>query len=118
MSEATDADCDGRPRSVPAIPALTPRGRGHQFVLYGDACSGIPGALHERTFASINSVIQRLAPLPDFIAFTGDEIVGLTADSEELRAQWRYWLEHEMRWLDRRVTPIWHATAITPRMTR
>ncbi len=111
MREAIETHCEASERSTPAIPALTPRGRGHQFVLYGDACSGVAGALHERTFASINSVIQRLAPAADFIVFTGDEIVGLTADPEELRAQWRYWLEHEMRWLNRLVTPIWHATS-------
>jgi hypothetical protein len=90
---------------------LLPRGAGHQFVLYGDACSGVSGAPHERTFASVNAVIQRLSPPPECIAFTGDEIIGLTADPEELRAQWRHWFEHEMAWLDRRAIPLWHATS-------
>jgi hypothetical protein len=99
------------PATSPApIPALLPRGPGHQFVLYGDACSGVPGARHERTFAAVNAVLRRLAPQPEFILFPGDEIIGLTTDAAALRAQWRYWLEHEMGWLDRRATPIWHTT--------
>ena len=68
------------------IPALLPRGKGHQFLLYGDACSGVPGALHEKTFASVNAVVQRLRPQPDFILFPGDEIIGLTPDADALRA--------------------------------
>lgn len=51
------------------IPALLPRIPGHQFVLYGDACSGVPGALHETMFASVNAVIRRLRPQPEFILF-------------------------------------------------
>ncbi|MBA1158999.1 metallophosphoesterase family protein [Microvirga mediterraneensis] len=96
--------------SMDEIPALLPRARGHQFVLYGDACSGVPGALHETTFASVNAVIQRLQPQPEFILFPGDEIIGLTADADVLRAQWRHWLDHEMGWLDRRAIPLWHTT--------
>ncbi|WP_395674392.1 metallophosphoesterase family protein [Inquilinus sp.] len=93
-----------------SIPALLPRGLGHQFVLYGDSCSGVPGAPHERTFAAVNAVLRRLAPQPEFILFPGDEIIGLTADAEALRAQWRHWLDQEMGWLDRRAIPIWHTT--------
>jgi hypothetical protein len=101
----------GQHEGLPAsIPALLPRGAGHQFVLYGDACSGIPGALHERNFAAVNAVLRRLAPQPEFILFPGDEIIGLTADAESLRAQWRHWLDREMGWLDRRTIPIWHTT--------
>jgi hypothetical protein len=92
------------------ISALLPRGGGHQFVLYGDACSGIPGAHHERTFAAINAVVRRLIPRPQFIVFPGDEIVGLTPDPELLRSQWRHWLDHEMAWADRSAIPIWHST--------
>ncbi|SDR46381.1 Calcineurin-like phosphoesterase [Rhizobiales bacterium GAS113] len=92
------------------IAALLPRGQGEQFVLYGDACSGVPGALHEGKLAAVNAVIRRLAPQPEFIIFPGDEIIGLVADPEELRAQWRHFLQVEMGWLDRKATPIWHAT--------
>ena len=92
------------------IPALMPSRSGHQFVLYGDACSGIPGALHESTFASVNQILRRLDPQPEFILFPGDEIIGLTADPDALRAQWRPWFDHEMAWLDRRKTPLWHTT--------
>jgi hypothetical protein len=93
------------------IPALVPGGSGHQFVLYSDACSGIPGALHERTFASINRIVQRLRPRPDFILFPGDEIVGLTGDPDQLRQQWRHWISQEMNWLNRQAIPIWHTTS-------
>ncbi|MBB3149743.1 hypothetical protein FHS21_006197 [Phyllobacterium trifolii] len=87
------------------IPALLPRNGGHQFLLYGNSCSGVPGALHEKTFASVNAVVRRLNPQPEFILFPGDEIIGLSPDSTLLRAQWRYWFETEMAWLDRAATP-------------
>lgn len=93
-----------------SIPSLLPRGNGHQFLLYGDSCSGVPNALHEKTFAAVNAVVQRLTPQPEFILFPGDEIIGLTSDPDVLHAQWRYWLDHEMAWLDRAVIPIWHTT--------
>lgn len=93
------------------IPALRPRGPGHQFVFYGDACSGIPGAPHAVNFAAINAVVQRLSPPPAFILFLGDEIAGLTPDTARLQAQWRHWLDHEMAWLDRRAIPLWHTTS-------
>jgi hypothetical protein len=92
------------------IPALRPTSPGHQFVIYGDSCSGVPGALHERTFASVNAVVQRLDPQPGFILFPGDEIIGLTNDADVLRAQWQHWLGTEMGWLDRRQVPLWHTT--------
>lgn len=88
-----------------------PRPDTYRFVVYGDSCSGIPGALHERTFATVNAVVRALTPPPAFILFLGDEIAGLTADADELRAQWRYWLDHEMAWFDRTATPQWHVTA-------
>jgi hypothetical protein len=92
------------------IPSLLPKSPGHQFVIYADSCSGVPGALHERTFASVNGVVRRLHPSPEFILFPGDEIIGLTADADVLRAQWRHWLDTEMGWLDRRKVPLWHTT--------
>ncbi len=92
------------------IPAFLPKSPGHQFVMYGDSCSGVPGALHKRTFASVNAVVRRLAPQPDFILFPGDEIIGLTLDQATLRAQWAHWFDVEMAWLDRRTIPLWHTT--------
>ncbi len=92
------------------IKALLPKSGGHQFVLYGDSCSGVAGALHERTFASVNAVLRRLEPQPQFILFPGDEIIGLTADEASLRAQWRHWFDVEMAWLDRTNIPMWHTT--------
>jgi hypothetical protein len=98
------------PAGEPPLPALLPRDRGHHFVLYGDACSGVPGALHEHCFACVNATLRRLRPAPEFILFPGDEIIGLTADAELLRQQWRHFLDHEMAWVDRTVTPIFHST--------
>ncbi|MDP1962297.1 MAG: GNAT family N-acetyltransferase [Reyranella sp.] len=100
-----------RPAGGQQISALLPRGQGHQFVIYGDACSGVAGALHERTFASVNAAVRRLTPSPEFILFLGDEIAGYTADADTLRRQWRHWLDHEMGWLDRRAIPMWHTTS-------
>lgn len=83
----------------------------HRFVVYGDCCSGIPGALHEETAASVNRVVAALRPQPEFVCFLGDEVMGLTTDEAALRAQWRYWLDHEMAWLDRTVTPLYNVPA-------
>ena len=93
-----------------SIPSLSPKGPGHKFVIYGDSCSGVPGALHEKTFASVNAVVQRLQPQPEFILFPGDEVIGLTTNADALRAQWRHWLKTEMGWLDRSSLPMWHTT--------
>jgi len=93
-----------------SIAALLPMGAGHQFVLYADSCSGVPHALHETKFAAVNAVVQRLQPQPEFVLFPGDEIIGLTADADALRAQWRHWLDVEMSWLRERGTPLWHTT--------
>ena len=61
-----------------SIPALEPRGPGHRFVFYGDACSGVPGAPHERTFASVNWLRKKgmeTAPHLSCIGSTRDEIL-------------------------------------------
>lgn len=93
------------------IPALLPRTEsGHQFVCYADSCSGVPNALHETTFANVNAIVSRLDPPPEFICFPGDEIIGLTADNDALRQQWRHWFEREMAWLDRAAIPLYHTT--------
>ncbi|HTR87879.1 MAG TPA: GNAT family N-acetyltransferase [Reyranella sp.] len=98
-------------QSHASLQALLPREGGHQFVVYGDSCSGIAGAPHERTFAGINATLQRLSPPPEFVVFLGDEIAGLTANPDELRAQWRHWHEREMGWLDTRTIPLWQTTS-------
>jgi hypothetical protein len=90
------------------IPALQPRGAGHRFVLYADACSGVPDAPHAANFARVNAVLARLEPPPEFILFPGDEVIGLTASAEELRRQWRYFLDVEMEWA--RGIPAFHST--------
>jgi hypothetical protein len=91
------------------IEALLPRDKsGAQFVCYGDCCSGIPGADFERYFAAVNAVLARLRPPPSWISFVGDEVMGETKNYAALRAQWRYWDDHEMAWLDRSTCPIYH----------
>jgi hypothetical protein len=92
------------------IRAIVPRDNGCQFVCYSDSCSGVPGAPHDATFASVNAVVTRLSPQPEFICFPGDEIAGLTTDVAELRRQWRHWLDCEMAWLDRSSIPLFHTT--------
>ena len=95
----------------PSIAALLPRSEGgHQFVCYGDCCSGIPDGPHEATFASVNAVLARLEPQPEFVCFLGDEIKGLLADETALREQWAHWFEREMAWLDREAIPLYHTT--------
>jgi hypothetical protein len=93
------------------VTQLVPKESGHQFVLYGDCCSGIPGGPFERNFAQVNSALQRLDPPPDFILFLGDHIDGAGCDAESLRAQWRYWLTKEMAWLDSAQIPVYHLTS-------
>lgn len=92
------------------IASLLPRGSGHQFVIYGDSCSGVPGGRHEVTFAAVNGVVARLVPPPEFIIFPGDEIIGLAPDRDALMRQWRHFLDAEMAWLDRGRIPVWHCT--------
>eukprot|EP00752_Nemacystus_decipiens_P019272 g17328.t1 len=87
-----------------------PRQRGHQFAFYGDSCSGVPGALHAQKLAKVNKVVQRFEPLPEFIIFPGDEVIGLIPDEAELREQWRYFFEEEMGWLKDSPIPMYHST--------
>lgn len=94
----------------PNIKALRPKGEGYQFVFYGDSCSGVPNGRHEESHARVNQVVARLEPAPQFIIFPGDEIIGLVPDEATLRAQWRYWFDVEMGWLDRSEIPIYHST--------
>jgi hypothetical protein len=111
MKDQTAAQRATQASNTPPIPALLPRdGDGHQFVCYADSCSGVPGGRHEATFAAVNAVVARLRPQPEFICFPGDEILGLTADDDALREQWRYWFDHELAWLDRAAIPLYHTT--------
>src|SRR4029453_10283840 len=85
---------------------------GHQFVFYGDCCSGVPGAQSETNFAAVNAALRRLAPAPGFICFIGAPIDGSPDEREALRQQWRYWLDHEMAWLDGSTAiPLYHTTS-------
>jgi hypothetical protein len=96
-------------REESPISALVPRGgKGHQFILYADCCSGRPGTPNEANFAAVNNTIQRLRPRPEFICFTGDNISGLSKDYASLRVEWDYWLKSEMAWLD---VPLFNTTS-------
>lgn len=97
-SSTPDQDFGDRAGGLPAVPALLPRTPGgHQFVAYGDSCSGIPGTEHERRFRAVNAVLRRLDPQPDFIRFLGDHIAGYTPDADRLRDQWRHFCDVECR---------------------
>ena len=84
---------------------------GHNFVVYGDSCSGVAGAAHEATFSRVNAVLRALRPAPDFIAFLGGR--DQRADERhaaELRRQWQHFFEAELAQLDRGATPFYHTT--------
>ncbi|MCL5996346.1 MAG: hypothetical protein M1546_09855 [Chloroflexi bacterium] len=91
---------------------LMPRdSSGHQFIFYGDCCSGVPGSTGETNFAAVNRVLRQLTPPPEFICFIGDHIAGSQDSRAELQRQWRHWLDHEMAWLDTRAIPLYHTTS-------
>lgn len=92
------------------IPSLRSRRDGHYFLVYGDSCSGIAGAPHERNFRQVNAAIGALDAPPNFICFLGDEIMGLTTDADDLRRQWRHFFRRELSWLDRAAIPLYHST--------
>lgn len=105
-SHLEEQDAEPKP-----IPSLLPRETdGHQFVVYGDCCSGIPGTPNEKNFAAVNRMLARLRPQPEFFCFLGDDVLG-TKDYEALRRQWYYWLNTEMAWLDRKTIPMMHTTS-------
>lgn len=93
------------------IPALIPHDPdGHQFVAYGDCCSGIRGGGSEKIFAAVNDVVRRLMPQPDFYCWLGDSLADSREEAAELRAEWDYWLNVEMGWLDKSV-PFYRITS-------
>lgn len=67
--------------------------------------------MHEKNFKAVNQVIASLNPSPQLICFTGDNIMGNVSDYDELRRQWKYFLETEMAWLDRHRTPFYSTTS-------
>ena len=98
-------------RRTNLIKSITPGSeKGYQFVLYSDSCSGVKGTVEEKAFKKMNSVIKELDPLPQFILFPGDEIIGLTPKEEELLHQWEYWKNIEMAWFHENNIPIYNTT--------
>ena len=89
--------------SAPIRALLSRDPTGHQFVVYADCCSGGVHPGNEANFRLVNAALARLKPMPEFICFPGDNIMGETPDYQELRRQWRYWLDHEMDWLDKSI---------------
>ena len=92
------------------IKNIFPEKNGHHFVIFGDSCSGIPGLTHESNLSLINGVLQNLEEKPQFIIFTGDEITGLTNNEQDLRRQWDYWLNVEMKWVKQSKIPLYNST--------
>ena len=94
------------------IPALLPRDEsGHRFVLYSDCCSGVPETAFAKNLQSVNQMVARIRPQPEFIAFPGDAVKGYTKDYVELRQQWNYWLGTEMKWISERKLPLFQSTS-------
>jgi hypothetical protein len=106
MSRSRQVEID--PRDGKGIAAIMPRGKGFQFVFYGDSCSGIQIGQHDETRAAVNCIMRAIEPPPEFIMFPCDEIIGLVSSASELRPQWAYWFDTEMAWLDRERMPMLH----------
>jgi len=100
------------PQDTNPLPALTPRDKtGQHFVLYADCCSGVKGSAYGANLRKVNSVVGRLRPGPDFIAFPGDAVSGFTTDYDALRGQWEYWHGTEMKWLQETGIPLYQSTS-------
>ena len=84
---------------------------GHQFVVFGDCCSGIPGTDSERHFRAVNTARRYLRPRPAFICFLGDHVAGLIPDIDRLRAQWSYFLKVENRAVQDEIADVYHLTS-------
>ena len=96
----------------PKVPSFLPGdSSGHQFVVYGDCCTSTPGTLAREVsnFASVNAVVARLQPGPEFICFLGDNIVG-SKDHDLLRSEWDYWFV-QMAWSKHRDIPVYVTTS-------
>ena len=107
----SDRALDAAEESAP-IPALLPRDEsGRRFVLYSDCCSGTPGTSRARNLQSVNEMVARIRPQPEFIGFPGDAVTGNTKDYVELRRQWDYWQGTEMRWIRERKLPLFQSTS-------
>lgn len=74
-----------------------PLPQAHQFVVYGDACSGRPNTINSRTLAALNAMLSRRRT-PDFVLFMGDEISGLSHSRAHMQSQWDHFLLHERQW--------------------
>jgi len=107
----TDRAAVSAEKPVP-FAALRPRDEsGHGFVLYSDCCSGKPGTASAKNLQSVNDMVARIQPQPEFIAFPGDAVSGYTKDYAELRRQWDYWLGTEMKWVRERKLPLFQSTS-------
>lgn len=84
--------------------------RAIDFVVYGDCCSGIPGAPHEETFSRVNAAMGRLSPAPEFVVFLGDHIKGYVDRRDELVAQWRHFFAEEIEPVRRITGEVYHVT--------
>lgn len=94
------------------IPALQPRDKsGRRFVLYSDCCSGTAGTTVAKNLQSVNEMVARIQPQPEFIAFPGDAVKGYTKDYVALRRQWDYWQGTEMKWARERKLPLYQSTS-------
>jgi hypothetical protein len=99
------------PAQTTAIPAITPHGAGHRFVWYGDCCVVSPDHPNTANFAAVNAVFRRLDTMPDHVVFAGDNIMGMDADADEHRRQWRSWLDEAMAWFWPHGIPIYQTTS-------
>jgi hypothetical protein len=74
------------------LPALTPAAGGRQFTILGDSTARKRGVQAD-TFDAVAGVIRSLTPRPEFLVHLGDHFWGNNSDEQDLRAQWREWVE-------------------------
>lgn len=98
------------PRGGKGIAAIMPRGKGFQFVIYGDSCSGFQIGRHEETRAAVNLIVRLIDPPSKFIVFSGEEIISLVSSESDLRRQWAHWFATGTAWLDPERIPVSHKT--------
>jgi len=65
----------------------------HQFVVYAIVLGHCRAPHEDLCVGECRRAASRA--VAHFILFLGDEIAGLSADADELRAQWRHWLDRE-----------------------
>jgi len=79
-----------------------------ELVLLGDSCSGIAGHEHEANFRTVRQALLARTQAPRMLCYLGDHVSGYVESEDELRLQWRHFLEREFRPIGARFDPVFH----------